>query len=151
MRRGDALAVGLANPRYTERYHPDREFGLRCLEHGLRGVFEPTLVAVHHHGRTLEAFRRDARSQGAGRRAIEALHGETIDAEGEAQLLAGLPAPLRHVVRSASRPRSYALTAGALSSTVKATNRVGLPGAQLAAARLLRRVEQVRGWKVGSA
>ena len=59
MRRADCLAIGMTNPGFTEHYHADRDFGIRCLEAGLTGMFDRALAATHLHERTLEAFIRD--------------------------------------------------------------------------------------------
>ena len=51
MRRADCLAIGMTNPGFTEHYHADRDFGIRCLEAGLtRGtVRSRALAATHLH------------------------------------------------------------------------------------------------------
>jgi len=150
MRRSDALSVGLFSDRFTERYHPDREFGLRCLDAGLEGVFDRAPAARHHHERSLAAFRRDARSQGAGRRQLAHLHPAAAGGDGERQFLDGLPPLLPALVAAARRPRAYAIASSALHAAVRAAGAAGASAIELAAARTLRRLEQLRGWRVGS-
>jgi glycosyltransferase involved in cell wall biosynthesis len=145
MRRDACLAVGMPNPRYTARYHPDRDFGLRCLEAGLTGVFDRSLLARHLHSRPLPAFARDARSQGAARVLMQELHPGRLPALTGAEFERGLPAPAVQLVRLGRRRRaSLALSAG-LTFGVRAAGRLRMWPAQLTAARLLRRVEQQRG------
>jgi GT2 family glycosyltransferase len=145
MRRDACLAVGMPNPRYTARYHPDRDFGLRCLEAGLTGVFDRSLRARHLHSRPLAAFIRDARSQGAARVLMQELHAGQIPAMWGEEFERGLPSPAARLVRLGRRPRAGAALAGGLSALVRAAGRVRAWPAQLAAARLLRRLEQQRG------
>jgi hypothetical protein len=49
------------------RGHEDREFGLRCVRHGLTGVFDRSLRAEHQYRRTLRGFRADGQHSGAYR------------------------------------------------------------------------------------
>jgi hypothetical protein len=145
MRREACLAVGMPNPRYTARYHPDRDFGLRCLEAGLTGAFDSSLRAWHLHSRALPAFVRDARSQGAARVLMQELHEGRIPAMTGAEFERGLPAPAAHLVRLGRRRRASAVLSGMLTFGVRAGGRLRLWPAQLTAARLLRRLEQQRG------
>ncbi len=145
MRRADCLALGLPNPRYTERYHPDRDLGLRCLEAGLHGVFDRSLRAVHLHERPLEAFARDARSQGAARVLMPALHPQRVRPPDVREFERGLPSSLSAVVRLGRRPRAYRSVAPVLGRLVAETGRAHLWRLQDRAGRLLRRLEQQRG------
>src|SRR5438552_2002657 len=47
LRRDTCLRVRLGSDRFAERYHPDREFGMRLLEAGVAGVFDRDLRATH--------------------------------------------------------------------------------------------------------
>lgn len=145
MRRSDCLEIGMQNPAYAERYHPDREFGLRCLEAGLIGVFDRSLRATHLHRRSLPAFARDARSQGAARVMLHRLHPVLIDPPACDEFERGLPRPARALVRSAQSPRAERVIAAALRSQVWACGAARAWALQEAAARLLRRIEQQRG------
>jgi glycosyltransferase involved in cell wall biosynthesis len=145
MRRTDCLSIGLPNPSYSERYHPDRDFGLRCFEAGLHGVFDRTLHATHLHQRPLEAFVRDARSQGASRVLMPALHPSTVPAPDRREFSRGLPGPLRAVVALGRRPRAYRVLSPAVTRLVAWAGRARLWPVQERTGRLLRRIEQQRG------
>jgi glycosyltransferase involved in cell wall biosynthesis len=143
--RDVCLRVGLSSGDFTERYHPDRELGLRLLEAGLTGVFDRTLAATHHHDRPLDAFVRDARSQGAGWSLVHRLHPEHAGDLPQDRFRAGLPGPLAALVDACRRPRVAAVTATTLHRAVAFSGARGWRRAQLPLARLLRRVEQQRG------
>jgi glycosyltransferase involved in cell wall biosynthesis len=147
--REACLRVGLASAAFTERYHPDRELGLRLLAAGLTGVFDRTLAATHHHARPLDAFVRDARSQGAGWSLVHRLHPDSAGDLPRDRFRAGLPAPLGALVDACRRPRLGALVAALLQRAVALSGRrgaaLGARRVQLPLARLLRRVEQQRG------
>jgi glycosyltransferase involved in cell wall biosynthesis len=145
MRRDDCLAVGLRNRDYTERYHPDRDFGIRCMDVGLTGVFDRSLVASHLHTRSLPSFLADGRSQGAGRALLHHLHPEVLGRLEADAFEEGLPAAGRWLVRAARRPRVHAAASRVLCSVVRAGGRARAWPVQDVAARLLRRLEQQRG------
>ena len=73
MRRDNALRIGL-DPGYRLAFHEDQEFGIRCHEGGLRGVFDDSLTSTHLHSRGREAFLRQAYDAGVSRRIIEDKH-----------------------------------------------------------------------------
>lgn len=145
MRRGDCLAIGMANREFTEHYHADRDFGIRCLEAGLTGTFDRALSANHLHGRTLESFIRDSRSQGAARVLLPWFHPETVAPPALSEFARGLPRPLSQLLRLTRRPRAYRAVSRSLTLIVRAGGRMRLWTAQRGAARVLRRVEQQRG------
>jgi hypothetical protein len=145
MRRADCLAIGMANPAFTEHYHADRDFGIRCLESGLTGTFDRSLSAEHLHGRTLQSFVRDARSQGAARVLLPKFHSGTVAPPAPGEFARGLPRPLSQIVRLTRRPRAYVAVSRSLMLMVRAGGRLRLWTAQTALARVLRRVEQQHG------
>jgi hypothetical protein len=145
MRRADCLAVGMRNPSYSEHYHADRDFGLRCHEAGIEGVFDRDLRGLHLHERTLPSFVRDARSQGAGRVLVHRLHADTLGPLPAESFETGLPGPLRALVAAARRRRIWSAGSGALSLLVRAAGAARAWPVQDAAARLLRRMAQQRG------
>jgi GT2 family glycosyltransferase len=145
LRRRDAERVGFVTPDFDQRHHQDREFGLRCLDAGLKGRFRRDLCATHHHHRSLAAFRRDARDQGAGRLRIRELHGERTGAAPQDEYVDALPGPLRAAVRLCRRPRAARLATAALERLARAGALVRAEPVELAALRLLRRIEQQRG------
>jgi glycosyltransferase involved in cell wall biosynthesis len=145
MRRTACLAIGMANPGFTEHYHADRDFGLRCLEAGLTGTFDRDLAATHLHERNLDAFIRDARSQGAARVLLPRFHAATVASPTPSEFARGLPPSLAMLVRLTRRPRAYSVVSSSLARAVRTTGRTRLWSAQRAIARMLRRVEQQHG------
>jgi glycosyltransferase involved in cell wall biosynthesis len=145
MRRSDCLAIGLSNPGFTEHYHADRDFGIRCLEAGLSGVFDRSLSAAHLHQRTLESFIRDARSQGAARVLMPAFHPAAVPPPTPTEFARGLPGPVAGIVRLSRRHRAYTAISAALARIVAAAGAARLWPLQDTAARVLRRIEQQRG------
>jgi glycosyltransferase involved in cell wall biosynthesis len=145
MRRADCLTIGMANPGFTEHYHADRDFGIRCLEAGLTGTFDRSLAATHLHERTLEAFIRDARSQGAARVLLPRFHSDTVAPPTPSEFARGLPRSLAMLVRFTRRPRAYSVVSRSLADAVRGAGRMRLWTGQRAIARVLRRVEQQHG------
>ena len=145
MRRADCLAIGMTNPGFTEHYHADRDFGLRCLEAGLTGTFDRALAATHLHERTLGAFIRDARSQGAARVLLPRFHAATVGRPTTSEFTRGLPPSLAALVRSTRRPRAYSVVSSSLAWAVRSAGQARMWAAQRAIARLLRRIEQQHG------
>jgi GT2 family glycosyltransferase len=145
MRRAHCLAVGMSNPGFTEHYHGDREFGLRCLEAGLTGVFDRDLSAAHLHDRTLDSFVRDARSQGAARVLMPAFHPAIMSPPEPGEFAQGLPEPVAAVVRLCRRPRAHAATSASLRRLIGLAGVARLWLVQDCAASLLRRIEQQQG------
>jgi GT2 family glycosyltransferase len=145
IRREDARSVGLVAPEFVATYHEDQDFGLRCAEAGLSGVFDRTLRARHLHDRGLTAFVRDAQSQGAGRALVHQRHPETMGPLAPSEFETGLPGPAARVVRAA-RHRTVARAASAtLTVIVRASGRLRRYRVETDAARLLRRVNQRYG------
>jgi len=145
MRRDDALRVGVRSATFGDGYHEDRDLGLRCLDAGLRGVYDPALAAEHRHARTIREFALDARAGGAGLARLHAVHRAALGPLVADELAGGLPAPLRAVVLACRRPRLGSAVAAALRSCAHSAATLRAPGAEDRALRLLRRVERVRG------
>jgi glycosyltransferase involved in cell wall biosynthesis len=145
MRRADCLAIGMSNTGFTEHYHADRDFGIRCLEAGLTGAFDRTLEASHLHERNLEGFIRDARSQGAARVLLPRFHPGTVASPARGEFARGLPRPLSDLVRLTRRQRGYLAVSRALAYLVRAAGQSHLWTLQRVLARMLRRIEQQRG------
>jgi hypothetical protein len=145
IRRERCLAVGMTNPRFSALYHADRDFGIRCLQAGLRGEFDRSLRAAHLYRRPLDAFIRDAHRQGAARVLMTALHGETIDALGADEFDRSLPRPLAALVRLSRRRGACTIVTASLTRLIQATGRLHLWTLQNYGARVLRRVVQQRG------
>lgn len=145
MRRDDALRVGVRSAAFGDGYHEDRDLGLRCLDAGLRGVYDPSLRAEHRHARTIAEFALDARGGGAGLVRLHAAHPAALGPFVVDELAAGLPVPLRAVVRASGRPRLGSAVAAALRAAAGCAATLRAPDAEDRALRLLRRVERVRG------
>jgi len=148
LRQEDVTRIGLFNPKYgsiTDFYHVDRDFGLRCLKGGLRGVHDRELRAEHIHARSLSAFLRDARRQGVGRVGLHDLHLDVLGPITLDYFSEGLPGPARALVRSAGRPAVRAPVVALLSGWIRLAGALRLTVLQLPAAQLARRIEQQRG------
>lgn len=126
IRRQDCLAVGVVSPSAPFRQfrqHVDREFGIRCHEHGLVGIFDRSLLAEHEYQRTVAQFLRLAEEQAWATRALSALHPELLEPWDPQHYEAALPSPLRRL--TATRPRARAVELGALTATMAIARRLG--------------------------
>lgn len=105
---------------YQLGYHLDLDFGLRCEKAGLRGAFDPSLLAHHEYSRTVEQFLRDRAVSAADRALIHRLHKDVIGPLPEAffredaPLVVGLA--LRLIRGPISIPAERALKAAAIRS-----------------------------------
>lgn len=107
VRRENALRVGLSPSAdlpgpYTN--HRDRDFGLRCEEAGLRGVFDRTLKATHKHQRPPAGYARSARGSGFNRWVVHRLHADVLGELADDCYQRGLPFHAGRLVRWARRP-----------------------------------------------
>jgi len=143
--RRDAYLQIAARPtgsRYD--YHADRVFGLQCEAIGLRAIFEPSCVAVHHYERTLPGLARDAHRQGAAlvRLAREYPRGAApLRRDAFTRYLPGWLAPL---VELARRPRAGALLRTGVRAATQALERLR-PQEAVKGADLLAILERQRG------
>lgn len=145
MRRHDARSVGLVAPGFESLYHEDQDFGLRCAEAGLAGVFDRSLQAQHLHGRELGAFVRDARSQGMGRVLVHDRHPDLMGPLDPTAFESGLPRPAALLVRASGHEWIAKSSSTVLRAAVRSFGMLGRYGAETDAARLLRRVNQRYG------
>ncbi|MGO9954519.1 MAG: glycosyltransferase family 2 protein [Solirubrobacteraceae bacterium] len=145
LRRTDALRVGLVNPAFNGRRHEDREFGLRCLQAGLTGVFDPMLAARHDYQRSIGAFLGDARAQGAELVQLHALHAAEIGPFEIRTLYAGLPAGVGPALRLLARIRSDRIVAAGLVLGVRLALQIERDEWGLRPLKLARRLKQVAG------
>ena len=137
--------VGALGPVGASHYHTDRELGNRLLEAGFVGEFDRSLRARHLHDRPLDAFSRDARSQGAGRLLVHQLHEPTLGPLSRSAFEEGLPPPARKLLRATSRRRIRQLVCGVLRLAIVAAGFARWWRGQDLAAKFLRRVEQQYG------
>ena len=154
MWRADAIAVGLVSEEFGDFYHEDQEFGLRCLAAALRGVFDRTLSAEHLHARDIDAFIRDARSQGAGRAVLHRHHADLVGDLHPSDFADGLPFPSDLLVRSAGVPALAAASTSVLRAVTHVAGRLRWFGIETRGGKLLRRVNQRSGaesvWRDGA-
>lgn len=125
--------VPLASGAFVLDYHEDTDFGLRCLEAGLRGTFAPDAVAEHRHARTPRAFLDVARTRGEAIAALNRIHGTA-----------------RMTVPSCPR---WLLRAGGNPMLVRAALTVAedLPGTRRTIYRALRKAAVHSGFRAASA
>lgn len=98
IRRDDCMRVGMASDAFPYAQHEDREFGLRCRDGGLTGLFDPNLVATHHYVRSPRAFLDLARRQVMATWAMHALHNDTLGPWDPEQYRSGVGPRLRWLV-----------------------------------------------------
>jgi hypothetical protein len=141
MRREDCLRLRERVPQVVHGYHEDLDFGLHCLELGLHGCFDRSLRAEHRYTRAPSAFASDARSSGRNLVRVHARHAGVLGPLEPRFAEAGLPAPLRLLVRvSRRRPRPRRL----VGTAVRAFGVARAYSLQRYAAGLLWRMEQQR-------
>jgi glycosyltransferase involved in cell wall biosynthesis len=145
MRRTTCLRTGMFSEHFRERYHPDREFGIRCLKAGLVGRFDRSLVARHHYVRSLVDFRADARSGGTATAAIHKLHSDVLGAVDPGISARGVPAPARWAIRLSRLRRFHDLAAASIATVVRLLGRFHALSLQRSAVKLLTRMEHQRG------
>jgi glycosyltransferase involved in cell wall biosynthesis len=145
VRRDAALAVGWWHPGMGRLRHHDRDFGLRCQQHGVVGVFDRSVRAAHLHERSLPDFREDSRSQGAARAALASLHPDTVEGVRIDAFAEGLPQPLRVAVKASRHPRVHRLLGSVLVAGLHVSAPRPLRRVQVQLGRLLRRIDQQAG------
>jgi hypothetical protein len=145
IRRSACLRIGVSSKHFQERYHPDREFGIRCLKAGLVGRFDRSLLAPHHYTRSLSAFRSDVRSQGAATVVIHRLHPDVLGPVDPDSSLDGAPTAARWMIRLSRFRHLHDATSAAVTSTVRLLGQLHAFSLQRSAAKLLSRMEHQRG------
>jgi glycosyltransferase involved in cell wall biosynthesis len=151
LRRADALHVGVSAGRFARSKHEDREFGIRCLEAGLSGVFDRELRATHVHHRPLAAFLEDARMQGSDRWVIASVHPDIGGAPTLESYDDGLPVHVRRALRWCDVPAVGGAARALGCALVELSGGVRLFRLETAAARALRRMEHRRGARAAGA
>jgi glycosyltransferase involved in cell wall biosynthesis len=140
MRRATGLRTGVYSERFRERFHPDREFGIRCLKAGLVGRFDRSLLARHHYVRSLSEFRADARSG-----ALHELHPDILGPVDPSVSARGAPALVRWAIRLSRFRAFHRVASGALEGLLRLLGRVHARSMQRRALKLLTRMEHQRG------
>ena len=144
--RMDELAIA--------RGQDDREFGIRCHKAGIRGVFDPSLRALHLFDRPLDAYRRDCRVMGESLVLMSAVHPEAVGgdlvhgtpgARPEEGVGVALPRPLRAVWPYLARDPLLGLVTGALGGLFSVGVRTRALGLEETAARAIGSLETMRG------
>ena len=108
--RTTGLEVGMVSEIDQARGHEDREFGLRCVRHGLTGVFDRSLHAEHRYRRSLRGYRADGQHSGAYRVRLHETYPEIVgpelaeDGMDDDRPGPNLPSGLRKALPMAARP-----------------------------------------------
>jgi glycosyltransferase involved in cell wall biosynthesis len=147
LRRVDCLHVGVQSDAFYCRGpgHEDQDFGIRCLEFGLRGITDRSLSARHLHYRSVGSFIRDAREDGAGAMLVHILHADVVGPADISRFSVGLPLVARLIVQLSRRRAVERVTAAVLLRSVRVAGWVRMFGLETNLARLLRRIQQQRG------
>lgn len=132
--------------RLPDVYHEDRGFGQICIDAGLTSVFDRSLLAAHHHERTVDGFMRDARRAAEGRLQLAGagLSGDPVDPKFP---IAGLH-PLESAIASAG---AHGPTLKALLGTAGLANRLGATKVALRLGDLGWRAKQLQTLREGRA
>jgi hypothetical protein len=149
LRRADAQLVGLRSARFSASYHADRELGFRLRQAGLTGVFDESIVAVHHHVRPDSAFVRDALRRGAGVAMLHELHPETMGPFELEELVAGVPRPWRGLARRIGASSGAPVAARVLLGMGRVCRALHWGAGEVAAAQVARRMLFCRGAVAG--
>lgn len=126
----------------------DLDLGLRLAAQGVTVVAEAQAVSYHLHAATRLQFRRNSLTEGRCTVRIARKHGMTV-----ASLLGGsIDRPIDQLVTAVWRrsPRAADLAGGGLASLLWLADLIGLPPAQVFAARLVRRFYELGGIAVES-
>jgi hypothetical protein len=131
------------HPAVALDYHDDREFGLRLLQAGIRGIFDPDLRAAHRYQRSTADLLHDAQSSGRATAMLYAAYPELIpppQASLEAASVKGRP-----FVWLSSPRFGWRVTTGILLATCRLLGSVGLRSAEYSLTKLLWRIGFSRG------
>ena len=145
LRRVECLHVGVQSDAFYCRYHEDQDFGIRCLEFGLRGITDRSLSARHLHNRDVGSFLREAHDDGAGAMLVHILHADVVGPADISRFAAGLPLVARLIVQLARRRAFERVATDVLLRSVRVAGWVRMFGLETNLARLLRRIQQQRG------
>jgi GT2 family glycosyltransferase len=142
LRREQALQVGFTKGEQVNR-HTDQDFGLRCAEAGMTGVFDRSLASQHTHVRNIESFLRQARQYGMARRTLDA---KLSEGERWGSPLASLPKPQAALVSVLAKPVLYKAWKPCAVAAIRVAGKLRVWKAETGLGRLARQVELVRGF-----
>ena len=145
LRRKDAEAVGLASADFTEAWHEDRDFGLRCMEAGLSAVFDRNIRADHEYERVWGAVAAESYRRGYSLVVLHRLHRSIIGPLEERHFERGRPYLVRLLVRLSAFPTLRRLAVRGLYLLRWAGGRLRLWRLQLATIRMLRLMQSAAG------
>jgi GT2 family glycosyltransferase len=141
--------VGLRSASFTASYHADTELGFRLRQHGLVGVYDGALAAVHLHRRDTTAFLNDARRQGAGRALLQRTYPGRAGRGTPESWTSDLPTLLGPAVRVIGSSRAGEPVARMVMAVGSVLGRLGGTRWPIGAARLARRLMLWRGATAG--
>jgi hypothetical protein len=145
LRRLDCLQIGVQSDAFYCRHHEDQDFGIRCLEFGLRGITDRSLGARHLHTRDVGSFIREARDDGAGAMLVHILHADIVGPPDISSFSAGLPFVARVILRLTRRRAVERIAVAVLLRSVRVAGWMRVFGLETNLARLLRRIQKQRG------
>lgn len=125
VRRTAYLAVAGQLDRFPRLPGEDQDLGFRLRNAGLHGVFDPSLLAYHHHVRSWDAMLVEAARMGACDRALHALHPEVLGPLDIDETPAYLPAALRRLLRASDVGAVRDIELGVLRTAAGAADRLG--------------------------
>jgi glycosyltransferase involved in cell wall biosynthesis len=144
--RMDELAIA--------RGQDDREFGIRCHKAGIRGVFDPSLRALHLFDRPLDAYRRDCRVMGESLVLMRAVHPDVVTgdlvhgapgARPEENVGTSLPRPVRAIWPHLARDPALGVVTRALGGVFALGVRTRTLALETVSARAIGSLETMRG------
>lgn len=131
--------------------HEDQDFGLRCLRHGLTGVFDRELYAEHRHEREMAAFLRAARAQGVARYYLHERYDDLVQPLPPSHALEGLDPLSSALVRGLGRQSLYRPAEWLLTRAARVATMSGLSTASGNIKRLARRIALQSGLSLAQA
>jgi len=140
--RDDCLRVGFHSSAFGSWYQEDRDFGLRCLKAGLRGIFDRSLAARHLRERSYDQFVSDASNRALGRHLVHRTHADVLGPAPRTSIDPGLPQPLAAFARLSASPWLYPAAVPLLRTAVRIALRLRLRALDVAFTKLLERLLQ---------
>jgi GT2 family glycosyltransferase len=146
-RREDLLRVGVASERFGVRWHADTDFGLRLRAGGVRGTFDPALLATHLHAQSTASFLSSARERGVGIWVLSAEHAEEAAEARPGPVLDGLLKPVQGVVSLLGHDRFAGWSSRALMGLAGGAEHMSRHGLAVHVTQLARRIQIAAGYR----